>query len=136
MTDIDYSFGQREELPGGRDNRTDYRLTARAQAVLELETDPPAGANEETPRRQLACRIRDISARGLSLYSPEPITIGALLPVAVSLGNHPEPFRLMMEVVWCRPNDSAFLVGGQIIDSDDTAYVEWLDAVAKALAEE
>ncbi len=107
MADNDYTFGTRNEPPFEKDNRADYRLTARARAVLELESGLP---EEETPE------ARD-----------------ALLPASVSLGNHNEPFTLMVEVVWCRPNESGFLVGVRIIESDETAYVEWVEAVASAM---
>lgn len=137
MTDTDYSFGNPGEARCEQDNRSDYRLTARARAILELESNVPEEVdNSDDTSRNLVCRIRDISARGLCLFSSEPISIGALLTASVSLGNHSEEFRLTVEVVWCRPNDSAFLVGLQIIESDDTLYVEWVEAVASAMAEE
>ncbi|WP_418140062.1 PilZ domain-containing protein [Marinobacter sp. MA] len=131
MADNDYTFGTRNDPPFEKDNRADYRLTARARAVLELESGIP---EEETPEaRELVCGIRDISASGLCLSSGEPLSLGALLPASVSLGNHNEPFTLMVEVVWCRPNESGFLVGVRIIESDETAYVEWVEAVASAM---
>ncbi len=37
----------------------------------------------------------------------------------------------MVEVVWCRAStESGFLVGLRIIESDETAYLEWVEAVA------
>jgi hypothetical protein len=134
MADNDYSFGTRNEPPVDQDNRADYRLTARARAVLELESGLPEEASTE--ERELVCGIRDISTSGLCLTSDEPLSLGALLPASVLLGNHAEPFSLMVEVVWCRPNESSFLVGARIIESDETAYVEWVEAVASAMAED
>lgn len=135
MTDTDYEFGTPEQTTQGPENRTDYRLTATARATLELEsTEPGLEADSDGQGRELVCRIRDISVRGMSLFSREPLSLGALLPAAVSLGNHPEPFSLMVEVVWCRPNESEFLVGAKILESDDTAFVEWVEAVASAMA--
>lgn len=137
MTDNDYEFGNPEQTADGPEHRADYRLTATARATLELESEVPGLATDERGQgRRLTCRIRDISARGMCLFSKEPLSLGALLPVSVSLGKHPEPFSLMVEVAWCRPNQSEFLVGAQILESDDTAYVEWLEAIAKAMAEE
>lgn len=135
MIDTDYSFGSSDGGARGQDNRSDYRLTARARAILELESEVPGPADGRSGRA-LICRIRDISARGLCLFSSEPLSIGALLTASVSLGNQSEEFKLTVEVVWCRPNDSAFLVGVQIIESDGTPYVEWVEAVASAMAEE
>jgi hypothetical protein len=131
MADNDYSFGTRNEPPVDKDNRADYRLTARARAILELESGLPEEGTTEA--RKLVCGIRDISASGLCLSSAEPLSLGALLPAGVFLGNHTEPFGLMVEVVWCRPNESGFLVGARIIESDETAYVEWVEAVASAM---
>lgn len=134
MADKDYSFGTRNEPPVDHDNRADYRLTARARAILELESGLPEDAASEA--RELVCGIRDISASGLCLSSGDPLSLGALLPATVFLGNHSEPFGLIVEVVWCRPNESAFLVGVRIIESDETAYVEWVEAVASAMAQD
>ena len=137
MTDADYEFGNTghgREVP---DNRADYRLTATARPTLELEsTLPSPGAGEDSGGRQLVCRIRDISARGISLFSKEPVSLGALLPAWVSLGELDQEFSLMLEVVWCRPYESEFLVGAQIVQSDETAYVEWVEVVAIAMAAE
>lgn len=134
MADNDYSFGTQDEPRIDQDNRADYRLTARARAILELESGVPEQAGSEA--RELVCGIRDISAGGLCLSSGEPLSLGALLPARVLLGNHDEPFGLMVEVVWCRPHESGFLVGGRIIESDETAYVEWMEAVALAMAQD
>lgn len=73
--DDDYEFGNPQVLPLGRDNREDYRLTARARARVWVESPEP---EQDVPDAQgptaLECQIRDISARGLSLVSPEPLT--------------------------------------------------------------
>ena len=134
MTDNDYSFGTPNEPPVDQDNRADYRLTARARAILELESGLPEETGAE--ERDLVCGIRDISASGLCLTADEPLSLGALLPARVFLGNHAQPFGLMVEGVWCRPNESSFLVGARIIESDETAYVEWVEAVASAMAQD
>ncbi len=136
MTDNDYSFGTQHEPHIDQDNRADYRLTARARVVLELESGPPGTAEDAlSADKELVCGIRDISAGGLCLFSADPVSLDALLPAMVFLGNHDQPFRLMVEVVWCRPHESAFLVGVRIIESDETAYIEWVEAVAKAMSE-
>lgn len=135
MSDNDYRFGTPDDALAGQDNRADYRLTARACAILELESPSP-----ETPGpqglRELVCQIRDISAGGLCLLSPEPLSLGALLPADVAFGRYEDRFRLAVEVVWCRPSESEFLVGVHIIESDETAYVEWVEAVAEVMAED
>lgn len=137
MIDADYEFGKAEQSREITENRVDYRLTATARATLELESTLPGPAEDESSGgRQLVCRIRDISARGVSLFSKEPVSLGALLPAWVCLGDPKQEFSLMLEVVWCRPCESEFLVGAQILQSDETAYVEWVEAVAIAMAAE
>lgn len=140
MTDADYEFGKTGQERPIPDNRADYRLTATARATLELESTAPDLSDEhggkEEPGRELVCRLRDISARGMSLYSKEPLSLGALLPASVVLGEPEQRFTLMLEVVWCRPSESGFLVGAQILESDGTEYVEWVEAVAVAMAAE
>jgi len=136
MTDKDYSFGYEEIHPSGPDNRADYRLAARALAVLELESDTPAYAGDSgMPARKLECRIRDLSASGLSLLASEPLTKGALIPAQVYLTPGANALGLMLEIVWCRPESTGFLSGARILESDDTACVEWMEAVASALAQ-
>ncbi|SOB75241.1 PilZ domain-containing protein [Marinobacter sp. LV10R510-11A] len=134
MKDTDYTFGTREEPSGGQDNRMQYRLTARARIILELEAGYPASEGVPgAPGRELVCGIRDISASGLCLLAAEPLSDGALFAASVSLGSHSDAFILTVEVVWCRPDERDYLVGVRIIESDQTAYVEWIDAVANAM---
>lgn len=137
MADTDYSFGNPEDRIQGPDNRSDYRLTARATATLELESQVPGDADDvQYASRTLKCRIRDISAQGASLFSREPVSVGALLLAVVSLDHHIEPFDLTIEVVWCQPAGLEFLIGVKILNSDETAYVEWIEAIASAMASE
>lgn len=134
MKDTDYTFGTQEGHSGGLDNRMQYRLTARAQIALELEAGYPAvDGVPGTPSRELVCGIRDISASGLCLLSKELLPAGALFAACVLLGNHETPFVLTVEVVWCSKDVQGYLVGVRIIESDQTAYVEWIDAVASAM---
>lgn len=134
MKDTDYTFGTQEDLPTGLNNRMQYRLTARAKIVLELEAGYPASAVASGARgRELVCGIRDISASGLCLVSDEPLPVDGLFAAVVLLGAEAEPFALTVEVIWCRPQESNYLVGVRIIESDQTAYVEWIEAVADAM---
>lgn len=134
MKDTDYTFGTWDDLPGGQDNRMQYRLTARASVSLELEANcPEPRGMSGASGRELVCDVRDLSACGLRLLSGEPLSAGALLPASVSLSNQAEAFSLTVEVIWCRPDGSDYLVGLRIIESDQTAYVEWTEAVATAM---
>lgn len=134
MTDTDYTFGTRNELAAGQENRSQYRLIARARLALELEaSEPGSGSRPASSGRELVCGIRDISASGLCVVAEENLPVGALFTALVTLGNHEEPFVLTVEIVWCRQADQAYTVGMKIIESEQTAYVEWMDAVASAL---
>lgn len=132
MADRDYEFGTDSGITG-RDQRDDYRLAARATARVQTESVEPSSARE-LPARALECQIRDISSRGFRLVSAEPFPVGALLSAEASLGKWPQAFGLTIEVVWCRQNEEGYLSGVQIVPSDDTDYVEWVEAVAEVLA--
>lgn len=137
MTDQNYTFGTGPELPRGHDDRTAYRLTARAMVGIQLEAaEPNPGSlpGGDKPR-MTQCRIRDISTDGFSLLAREPLTADSILGASIDLGNGKAPFQLMIEVVWCRPVPEGYLVGVRVLESDETDYLEWMDAVAEALAE-
>lgn len=135
MNDADYTFGDHEDVPLGRDNREEYRLTGSAQVTLELESGLPESG--QPPSRTLVSRSCDLSAKGIRLETREALPEGALLPAWVALAGEPEPFALTVEVVWCRASSSgSYLAGLQIVDSDDSSYVDWVEAVARAMGED
>ncbi len=134
MSDVDYDFGNRDDEPESGDNRTEYRLTGSAQVTLELESSEPEQGGDD---RTLTVRTRDLSAQGFCLSSPEPLPQNALLIAWVKLDSAQDPFQLTVDVVWCRPGDEGqWLVGLRILESDDTSYLEWVEAVAQAMAED
>jgi hypothetical protein len=135
MSDIDYSFGN-DDQKASADNRSEYRLTGSAQVTLELESSEPESTDESTGR-SLVSKTRDLSAQGFSLTTREPLLEHALLSAWVKLDSEPEAFQLTVDVVWCRPASAGqWLVGLRILESDDTAYLEWVDAVARAMSED
>ncbi|HCW90960.1 MAG TPA: PilZ domain-containing protein [Marinobacter sp.] len=132
MAEIDYSFGDNEELPAEGDNRREYRLTGNARIVLELESPSP----DDPEGVRLTFHTRDLSPTGMRLRSFEPLTPQALLPAEVSFSGSGEVFPLTVEVVWCKPaSDGRWLVGLSIIESDGTGYIDWVEAVASAMGE-
>lgn len=137
MTDQNYTFGTGPELPRGHDDRADYRLTARAFAGVQVETSEPLGALPPgmPGQRIVKCRIRDISSGGFSLVAREVLPEGSILTSNVDLGNGKPSYRLTIETMWCRPVNQGYLVGVRVLESDETDYLEWMDAVADALAE-
>jgi PilZ domain-containing protein len=140
MSDIDYSFGNDEdgapEAPG--DNRSEYRLTGSAQVTLELESSEPENGDNsaESAGRTLVSKTRDLSAQGFCLTTREPLVENALLTAWVRLDGEQEAFHLTVDVVWCRPTSAGqWLVGLRILESDDTSYLEWVEAVARVMSE-
>ncbi|MEX2475557.1 PilZ domain-containing protein [Marinobacter sp.] len=142
MGNVDYNFGDQPGMGNGEsegeDNREDYRLSGSASVRLELESEmPDADGRALNESRTLVCHIRDFSAQGLCLIVPETLTPGALLSACVSLGAGQDEFALTVEVVWCRADDNNLsLAGVEIQDSDDTSYVDWVEAAARAMAED
>lgn len=133
MAEIDYSFGDNEELPEEGDNRREYRLTGNARIVLELESPSP----EDPEGVRLTFHTRDLSPTGIRLRSSEPLTPRALLPAEVSFSGSGDTYPLTVEVIWCKPaSDGQWLVGLSIIESDDTGYIDWVEAVASAMGED
>lgn len=137
MIDDDYGFGIEDELPSGKDLREEYRLTARARAWILPESPDPALESSilDEWSNRLECQIRDISARGISLLCKGSLSVGSILIAEVSLGEHAENFRLSVEVMWCRESERGYLVGVRVLESDETDYLDWIEAVARALSE-
>lgn len=133
MADTDYNFGTNDELPDEGDNRQEYRLTGNARVVLELESPSP----EDPEGLKLTFHTRDLSPTGIRLRSAEPLTTQALLPATVELAGSGEALQLTVEVIWCKPGpEGQWLVGLSILESDDTAYIDWVEAVARAMGED
>ncbi|MBN8238160.1 PilZ domain-containing protein [Marinobacter nauticus] len=137
MIDDDYGFGLEDELPSGKDLREDYRLTARARAWILPESPEPESepSTLDGVSGRLECQVRDISARGISLSCEASLSIGSILVAEVSLGEHAEHFRLSVEVMWCREAEWGNLIGVRVLESDETDYLDWIEAVARALSE-
>jgi hypothetical protein len=140
MADKDYTFGS---VNGTRDidKRFDYRLSARANAVIHLETGESA---EYTDQQQVrSCPVRDLSASGLRLSSAHLLPVGAIVPAVIHLMEGQPDYQLMLEIVWCKPEPATssdlsqphtgYLVGCRVLESGGTEAEEWLEAVAMAM---
>lgn len=140
MADRDYAFGLTDDALTA-DNRFDYRLSARANAVIYLEVGESV---PYTGQQQVqACPVRDLSASGLRLWSVRLLPVGALVPAVINLVEGQPNYHLMLEIVWCmpervKPADSkelptGYLAGCRVLESGGTESVEWLEAVAMAM---
>ena len=141
MNKVDYSFGESSDHDHDRnrtgDKRGEYRLAGSASVVLELESGEPDETGQGgTGAQTQQCRIRDLSARGLCLVTSQPVAVGALLPAFVTLVKGQDTYTLMVEVIWCRSDDDRWLIGAEIQDSDETSYVDWVEAVARVMTED
>ena len=130
-TDDPYSFGYPDVEPE-RDQRTEYRLTGRANVTIELEAaEPGAGDGARTTRASSS----DISTGGMRLITTEPVPGRALLPVIVELPGYGEGFPLTVEVIWCRParKQGEWLTGLRVLDSGEAEYLAWVEAMARII---
>lgn len=133
--DKDYHFGQEVAVPDGAEKREDYRLSTRATVRLHVESAEPSvlgGASFEGSVR--TCEVRDLSASGMSLVTSEVLRIGSLLTAEVQLSGRHEFLKLMVEVVWQKAEGARYLNGVRVVDSDETDYLRWLEAVADAFS--
>lgn len=134
MSDIDYNFGNDDDPEVSGDNRSEYRLTGSAKVTLELESTEPEGG-EEVAGRTLVSKTRDLSAQGFCITTSEPLVEQALLTAWLRLDGEPDLFQLAVDVVWCRPaSPGQWLVGLRVLESDDTSYLDWVEAVARAMS--
>lgn len=129
MSDQDYAFGSGPEPD--EEHRTEYRLTARASARIRLASaDPDTAAGDE----EFTGGIRDISAQGFRIIADTAVPPGSLHEAIVTLDARAQ-MQLIVEVIWCRPEEGGdYLMGMKVLESDDTDYLDWLEAVAEALS--
>ena len=133
--DKDYRFGQEASVPDGADKREDYRLSARATARLHVESAEPSGLGGSSFEGSVrTCEVRDLSASGMSLVTSEALRIGSLLTAEVHLSGQQESLRLTIEVIWQKAEGARYLNGVRVFDSDETDYLNWLEAVAEAFS--
>jgi hypothetical protein len=133
MSAHDYSLGVSDQDTDD-DQRSEFRLTGRARVSLQLEAPNP---DDDDPGKSIVCYTQDLSSSGVRVQTLEPVTAGALLPLTVTFEGEQVVYPLTGEVVWTEPRASGYwIVGIQIVESDDTAFVEWVDAVAKAMTED
>lgn len=133
--DKDYRFGQEASVPDGADKREDYRLSARASARLHVESAEPSGLGGVSLEGSVrTCEVRDLSASGMSLVTSEALRIGSLLTAEVHLSGQQKSLKLTVEVVWQKAEGARYLNGVRVFDSDETDYLNWLEAVAEAFS--
>lgn len=116
------------------DQRSEFRLTGRARVALQLEAP---NLDEGDPGKTIVCHTQDLSSSGVRVQTREPVPVGALLPISVAFEGGQIVYELTGEVVWVERRKSGFwIVGVQILESDDTSFMEWVDAVARAMTED
>lgn len=116
------------------DQRSEFRLAGRATVALQLEAP---NLDEGDPGKTIFCHTQDLSSSGVRMQTREQVPVGALLPLWVTFEGEQTVYELTGEVVWVESRESGYwIVGVQILESDDTSFVEWIDAVARAMTED
>ncbi len=111
--------------------RSEYRLTGRIDLVLELEG---VGPDESIKSRSIRAQTSDVSAHGVRITTAEAVPVGALLPAILILLKDKRSVQLVVEVVRCREKTkNVWEVGLKVVASDGTQYIDWIDAVARAM---
>ncbi|WP_166268302.1 PilZ domain-containing protein [Marinobacter caseinilyticus] len=135
MNDDDYSFGQdADTLMSPDEQRSEFRLAGRATVVLQLEAQSPESEREG---KTLTCYTHDISTSGVRVQTREAISLGALLSMLIKFDDAGEGYSLIGEVVWTKAGEAGdWVVGLKILESDETSFIDWLDAIGKAMSED
>lgn len=134
MSQQDYSFGSSESQGQDEDQRSEFRLTGRATLTLELETPEPG--EMPSPEARVVCHSHDLSVNGVRVFTDTALPVGALLPVTVTLAGAGGAHDLMMEVVWSEVREGRWASGLRIMPSDDSSYIDWVDAMAQAMIQD
>lgn len=134
MSQQDYSFGADDGQGVDHDQRSEFRLTGRATLTLELETPEPG--ESPAPGARLVCHTHDLSVNGARVFTEEALTVGALLPVTIALAGAGGSHDLMVEVIWTEVRDGRWVSGLRVVPSDDSSYIEWVDAMARAMIQD
>lgn len=135
MNQDDYSFGREQPAVDG-DQRSEFRLTGRATIVIELEAPDPEEQGLDSGVKMI-CQTDDLSVNGLRIRTPKPLIVGAWLLIEVTLAETGGPYVLTGEVIWCEERkDYGWLVGMKILVTEEAAYIDWVDAVSRAMAQD
>ncbi|MDX1633113.1 MAG: PilZ domain-containing protein [Marinobacter sp.] len=134
MSQQDYSFGAEDPLGVDHDQRTEFRLTGRATLLLELESPEPG--EPPAPGARLVCHTHDLSVSGARVFTDQVLPVGALLPVTITLAGAGGSHELMVDVIWCEPREGRWASGLKVIPSDDSSYIDWVDAMARAMVQD
>ena len=100
------------------------------RVFIELVAAPPGG---EGKSNIASCDISDISYDGLKIGVENELTVGSILSLCVEIPAVEDPFYLVGEVKWCRPQHTAeggWLAGFQMLNSSDSDIDAWRDLLA------
>lgn len=106
-------------------DRNHIRIRVDASVFIEVQA-----ADETSPAMLEKCEVLDVSYGGFRARIATEVPQGALLSVCVELPAVEEPFFMVGEVMWCRPDDDAnggWLLGFKLLKSSDTDIDAWRD---------
>ena len=105
------------------DRRKQGRFSAGGSAALKW----PGFSGEEYATRG---RVRDVSARGMSIRMHEPLSVGQKVRVRLYEADYPARIRR------CRADGTGFLAGVEIVINDPGERWAWLHCRDFSLAQE
>lgn len=113
------------------ERRLETRLGIGVRVLVETESAAPG---ESGPGELRYGQARDISANGLQLVLDRPLVVGSILAIWVEASEE-QRFQLTGEVRWVRQFEGTerYLVGFQLLESDDTSILEWKEFLAGLL---
>lgn len=112
------------------EKREEARLNVAASIYIETESKEPGSAKEATV---VECECVDLSANGLQVLVPQPLTSGAIHTLIIDLHNENKEYRLTAEVKWVKAYQADYLTGLMLYDSEGTEIIDWKFMMSKFL---
>lgn len=112
------------------DMRQEHRLGV--QETVFIEVNSKAQSDDGKASIVISHSI-DISANGLQVIVDEELATGNIYQVCVQVANPERRVHLIAEVKWCLciEDDSGFLIGLSLFESDDTDIQQWKEMIAE-----
>jgi len=117
-----------------QERRAKPRLQEEHRAEVKILSSPD---KPELELRRFACKTTDISATGLRLVLPVPLSVGSRLEIQVTMEHPPRIFWHVGRVVWAKPvapDSSTYMIGIQFTETPEETLHLWEDLLFEKLA--
>ena len=106
-----------------------------SEITIFVETYSTPSGDQHLPNIVIS-KTLDLSANGVQVVMDHPVPVGSILQLGVDFGGQPPRFHLIGEVRWVRKTENSrhFLVGFQLLDSDDCHIEAWKHKIASLLS--